>query len=175
VYLIRITAVVTLVIIASGCRHSTSPSDEGATATQNPNDTKVALETPPEEVAQSARAEYPGGKVAGVVEGLARYFADSENSRRTVYLSFLGKDPSGKYLERFADCRRPVKKGSFFEVGKGIHVQIKDWKFLSEGEVQMTFTFYIGNTGAGRITHTLILKDGAWSVDRDKEIVHSLS
>ena len=97
-----------------------------------------------------------------------KHNASGQQQKAPAYfLSLFGKDPDDAFLKRFEGHKPPVKKGSAFEVGKGLLFTVVRMRRASNVMVEVSGGYYEAGLSSSGNTYVVELKDGKWVVTGD--------
>lgn len=98
----------------------------------------------------------------------AKNASAAQQSAWTYFVTINGHNPSDRFLDRFQGHQPPVRRGSFFEQGKGLHFHIGSLQWIDNDTVDTTGGYYEGNVSASGNVYRLKRKGGKWVVVKDE-------
>ena len=109
-------------------------------------------------------------------ETIFRYqFAQFQHSSARIYfLAIEGQDPSDEFMQRFADSKSFVKKGSEARQAphavvsatgeRGVVCDVGPVKWLDEKSAEVIASYQVGKQSAAHFTLTLKWEQGKWKI-----------
>lgn len=113
-------------------------------------------------------------------EAIFRYqFAQFQHSSARVYfLTIEGQDPSEDFMQKFAESKSFVKKGSEARQAphavvsatgeRGVVCDVGPVKWLDEKSVEVIASYQVGNQSAAHFTLTVKSEQGKWKITGKK-------
>jgi glyoxylase-like metal-dependent hydrolase (beta-lactamase superfamily II) len=121
---------------------------------------------------ESIYSEVPIQEAFDIAEITFRYqFKDNASGQQqkapAYFLSLFGKDPTPEFLKRFAGHKPPVRKGSEFEIMKGLKFIVTRIKRVTRNKVEVSGGYYEAGLSSSGNTYVLEKKNGKWTVTKN--------
>jgi len=138
---------------------------------KNLEQVKAEFEQAEGRLIESIYNEVPIQEALDIAETTFRYQFENNVSGQqqkapAYFLSLFGKDPAPEFLKRFAGHKPPVRKGSEFEIFKGIKFSVTLIKRVTRDKVEVSGGYYEAGLSASGNTYVLEKKNGRWTVTK---------
>lgn len=139
---------------------------------KNLEQVKAEFEQAEGRLIESIYSEVPIQEALDIAETTFRYqFKDNASGQQqkapAYFLSLFGKDPTPEFLKRFAGHKPPIRKGSEFEIMKGIEFIVTRIKRVTKDKVEVSGGYYASGLSASGNTYVLEKKNGKWTVTKN--------
>jgi len=128
----------------------------------------------------SSRSPHPGGPApksfdpadhAAICEAVFRHLFEDNNSAaqkeaKAFFLTMEDKDPQDPFLARFASHPIPVRKGSEFEIGKGLRFTVERIDRIDDDTADVHCGYYEHQLSAAGYILRVERSGGGWTVTK---------